>query len=349
MLKSPAHDPNREVKQMFDFRHPKYLLGDPTENCPRTDLSGCIELESPPPEIQAIHDQFSKLQSLLRGAIYIKRGGDDVAHDTKIGREFELKLWWYLKNECRLNVTQPDLTLFVSGSDYEPKAIIDENGRKIQGLMEEESRKLISAEIGEPVHDEIKIDVVNSPQSAWMGDLTVFVDDQPIAIHCKTTSDDTIERTYGRPSLTVGRGSRSKGADPHILRFPSDEILAFGIKKKDGRMLLVYFSSWQTAALVPSCPVQDSLIGEKVCFYLDDLVAIDPTSYPPSSTQIRTQLNLIRRDFERNTERLIEAEQNRLQSLNEKLEDASEDQRKQILRELKFASTDPALDDIISR
>lgn len=232
MIKPPDHDPKRDVKQMYDFRQPKYLLGDPTENCPRTDLSGCIELERPPPEIQAIHDQFSRLQSLLRGAMYIKRGGDDVALDTKIGREFELKLWWYLKNECRLNVIPPDLTLFVSGSDYEPKPIIDENGRKIQGLMEDESRKLLAAEIGEPIHDEIKIDVVNSPRSAWMGDLTVFLDEHPIPIHCKTTSEDTIERTYGRPSLTVGRGSRSKGADPHILRFPSDEILAFGIKKK---------------------------------------------------------------------------------------------------------------------
>lgn len=331
---------------MYDFRQPKYLLGDPTEDCPRTDLSGCIELESPPPEIQSVHDQFSKLQTLLRGDVYVRRGGDDVAADTKIGREFELKLWWFLKNQCRLNVTAPDLTLYVAGSDFEPKQIIDENGRKIQGLMEEEARKLISNAIGENIHEEIKIDVINSPSSAWMGDLTIYMDERPILVHCKTTSEETIKRTYERPSITVGRGSRSKGADPHILRFPEDEILAFGIKNNDGRVLLAYFSSWASASEVPSIPVQDSLIGEKVCFYLDDLVCIDPSGFPPSISQIRTQLNAIYRDSERHQEKLIEDEQNRLSELKEKLEDASEDERKQILRELKLASPDPALEGI---
>jgi hypothetical protein len=347
MIRPPAHDPNREIRQMYDFRQPKYLLGDPTENCPRASLAGCIELENPPPEIQAVHDQFSHLQSLLRSEIYIRRGGDDVANDTKIGREFELKLWWFLKNECRLNVTPPDLTLFVTGSDFAPKEIIDENGRKIEGLMEEEARRLISEKINGPVHEEIKIDVVRSPHAAWMGDLTVLMDELPIAVHCKTTSDDTIDRTYGRPSLTVGRGARSKGADPHILRFPSDEILAFGIKKKDGRMLLAYFSHWQTAATVPTVPVQDSLLGEKVCFYLDDLVALDPSSYPPSPSQIRAQLNSIYREIEKTKEKTVEAEQDRIKNLQDRLEDASEDQRKQILRELKFASSDPVLDGIL--
>lgn len=342
MIHPPTHDPNREVKTMYDFRQPKYLLGDPTEDCPRVNLSECVVLESPPPEIQKIHNQFSALQTLLRGDIYVKRGGDDVSKDTQIGREFELRLWWYLKNECRLDVTPPDLTLFVAGSAYEPNAIVD-GGRKIQSLMEEEARKKLAEAIGEPIHSEIKIDTVNSPASAWMGDLSVQMENLSIPIHCKTTSDDTIARTYGRPSITVGRGARSKGADPHILRFPAEEILAFGIQRQDGSVLLAYFGSWDHASQVPSVPVQDSLIGEKVCFYLDDLVALNPDAYPPNSSQIKSLLGSIKRELTKAIEKIAEKEQDRQQMLQEKLQDASENQRKQILREMKFADDDPAL------
>lgn len=342
MIQPPKHDPNREVKTMYDFRQPKYLLGDPTEECPRVDLAECVVLERPPPEIQAVHDQFSRLQTLLRGDLYIKRGGDDVLKDTQIGRDFEVRLWWYLKNQCRFDVTPPDLTLFVAGSDFEPPAIVD-GGRKIQSLMEEEARKMLSQAIGEPIHSDIKIDTVNSPSSAWMGDLSVRFDQHSIAVHCKTTSDDTIARTYGRPSITVGRGARSRGADPHILRFPSDEILAFGIQRAGGEVLLAYFGSWVNASQIPSVPVQDSLIGEKVCFYLDDLVAQDPSSFPTSPDQIRSLLGSIKREMDKAIEKTAEREQDRLQNLQDRLQDASEDQRKRILREMKFADDDPAL------
>jgi hypothetical protein len=345
MISAPAHDPSREIKRMFDFRHPKYLLGDPTEDCPRTDLSECITLVEPPPEIKALHDQFSKLQTLLRGDLYIKRGGDNVLLDTQVGREFELKLWWFLKNECRLNVSPPDLTLFVAGSEFEPKPIID-SGKLIENLMEEEVRISLAKVLGEPIHEMIKIDVIRSPQSAWMGDLTVYFDDLSISVNCKTTTDDTIERTFGRPSLTVGRGARSKGADNHLLRFPNDEIIAFGIKKADGDMILCYFSNWHHAAQVPSIPKQDHLVGEKVCFYLDDLVAIDPDNFPASPEQVRSVVNSIHREALKARDQHLENEQERNRRLLESLEDASEDARKEILRELKFAHEDPALADL---
>ena len=347
MIKPPAHDKNREIKQMYDFRTPKYLLGDPTEECPRTDLTNCIVLEEPPPEIQKAHDQFSILQALLRKEIYIRRGGDDVVNDTRIGREFELKLWWFLKNECRLNVTPPDLTLYVAGSEFEPKPIIDA-GKLIETLMEDEARKTISDTIGEPVDPSIRIDVVRSPQAAWMGDLLVKFDEVSVSIHCKTTSDHTIKRTLGRPSITVGRGARSKGADPHILRFPHDEIVAFGIKKDNGQMVLAYFSTWNNGSEIPSVPVQDSLYGEKVCFYLDDFVSVDPDSYPPNPEQIRSTINSIYRDTMKSREQQLEKEGERLKNISESLEDASEEKRKELLREMKFASDDPALSGLTS-
>jgi len=346
MITAPSHDPTRDIKQMFDFRHPKFLLGDPTEKCPRTDLKDCIVLDEPPLEIQKVHDQFSRLQTLLRGELYIKRGGDDVLTDTKVGREFELKLWWFLKNECRLNVTPPDLTLFVAGSNFEPKPIID-SGKLIENLMEDEARSILAEAIGEPIHQMIRIDVIKSPQSAWMGDLSVLLDDMCISIHCKTTRDDTIERTFGRPSITVGRGARSRGSDPHLLRFPNDEIIAFGIKKRDGSMVLAYLSNWQHASQIPSTPVQDHLVGEKVCFYLDDFVAVDPDNYPPNVQQIRSVVNSIYRDAIRTREKHLEQEEERNRHLNESLEDASEEKRYQIIREMKFASDDPALADLM--
>jgi hypothetical protein len=347
MIKAPAHDPKREIKQMYDFRTPKYLLGDPTESCPRTDLTHCIYLDEPPFEIQKAHDQFSTLQSLLRKDIYIRRGGDDVINDTRIGREFELKLWWYLKNECRLNVTPPDLTLFVAGSEFEPKPIVD-SGKLIETLMEDEARKALSDALGESINPNIRIDVVRSPQSAWMGDLAVQFEELSISIHCKTTSDNTVRRTLGRPSITVGRGARSKGADPHILRFPHDEIVAFGIKRDDGQMLLAYFSTWNNASEIPSVPVQDSLYGEKVCFYLDDLVSVDPNNYPPNPEQIRSTVNSIYRETLRAREKQTEQEGERLKHISESLEDASEEKRKELLREMKFASDDPALSGLTS-
>lgn len=341
MLQPPRHDPNREIKTMYDFRSPKHLLGDPTEECPRVKFQDCIELESPPPEIVAVHNQFSRLQALLRSGLYISRGGDDVLEDIKVGREFELRLWWFLKERCRLEVSPPDLTLFVAGSPYEPAPIVD-GGRKILGMMAAEAKKALEKAIGEPIHPSILIDAVNSPTSAWMGDLAVVQDNHSIAIHCKTTVASTIQRTLGRPSITVGRGARSKGADPHILRFPSDEVLAFGVQQPDKTFLLAFFESWEQAASVPSVPVQDSLIGEKVCFYLDDLAALNPASFPPNPEQIRRLINSIKRDRERGLD-LLEKRREHLQNLAEKLQDSSETQRKQILREMQFAEDDPAL------